>query len=94
MTTIPQTTLTSAATGKRSGFLRQASSPSCSSISGSLSVGGDELRDVPNHDALVYAIAILLSNLTGAAGQFSLGLKAPSSLSGRILPRCLWNTEE
>src|SRR6266481_7159087 len=73
MTTIPQTTLTSAATGKRSGILRQSSSILVLLFLVLFPLAATNFVTFQITMLLVYAIAILaLSILTGGSGQFSL----------------------
>jgi len=77
MTTIPQTTLTSAATGKRSGILRQASSILVLLFLVLFPLAATNFVTFQITMLLVYAIAILALNiLTGGSGQFSLGQSA------------------
>ena len=77
MTTIPQTTLTSAATGKRSGILRQSSSILVLLFLVLFPLAATNFVTFQITMLLVYAIAILALNiLTGGSGQFSLGQSA------------------
>jgi len=77
MTTIPQTTLTSAATGKRSGILRQTSSILVLLFLVLFPLAATNFVTFQITMLLVYAIAILALNiLTGGSGQFSLGQSA------------------
>ncbi len=77
MTTIPQTTLTSAATGKRSGILRQSSSILVLLFLVLFPLVATNFVTFQITMLLVYAIAILALNiLTGGSGQFSLGQSA------------------
>ncbi len=77
MTTIPQTTLTSAASGKRSGILRQTSSILVLLFLVLFPLAATNFVTFQITMLLVYAIAILALNiLTGGSGQFSLGQSA------------------
>jgi branched-chain amino acid transport system permease protein len=77
MTTIPETTLTSAATGKRSGILRQTSSILVLLFLVLFPLAATNFVTFQITMLLVYAIAILALNiLTGGSGQFSLGQSA------------------
>ena len=77
MTTIPQTTLTSAATGKRSGILRQTSYILVLLFLVLFPLAATNFVTFQITMLLVYAIAILALNiLTGGSGQFSLGQSA------------------
>jgi branched-chain amino acid transport system permease protein len=77
MTTIPQTTLTSAATGKRSGIIRQMSSMLLFLILVLVPLAATNFVTFQITMLLIYAIAILALNiLTGSSGQFSLGQSA------------------
>jgi len=77
MTTIPQTTLTSAATGKRSGILRQTSSILVLLFLVLFPLAATNFVTFQITMLLVYATAILALNiLTGGSGQFSLGQSA------------------
>src|SRR5258705_4255159 len=77
MTTIPQTTLTSAATGKRSGILRQASSILVLLFLVLFPLAATNFVTFQITMLLVYAIAILALNiLTGGSGQVFLGQSA------------------
>jgi len=77
MTTIPQATLTSAATGKRSGILRQTSSILVLLFLVLFPLAATNFVTFQITMLLVYAIAILALNiLTGGSGQFSLGQSA------------------
>jgi branched-chain amino acid transport system permease protein len=77
MTTIPQTTLTSAATGKRSGIFRQTSSILVLLFLVLFPLAATNFVTFQITMLLVYAIAILALNiLTGGSGQFSLGQSA------------------
>jgi len=77
MTTIPQTTLTSAATGKRSGILRQSSSILVLLFLVLFPLAATNFVTFQITMLLVYAIAIVALNiLTGGSGQFSLGQSA------------------
>jgi branched-chain amino acid transport system permease protein len=77
MTTIPQTTLRSAATGKRSGIIRQMSSILIFLILVLVPLAATNFVTFQITMLLVYATAILALNiLTGGSGQFSLGQSA------------------
>jgi branched-chain amino acid transport system permease protein len=77
MTTIPQTTLRSAATGKRSGIIRQMSSILIFLILVFVPLAATNFVTFQITMLLVYATAILALNiLTGGSGQFSLGQSA------------------
>src|ERR1700757_3381577 len=74
MTTIPQTTLTSAKTGKRSGMVRKTSFVLSVLILVLVPLAATNFVTFQVTMLLVYAIAILALNiLTGGSGQFSLG---------------------
>src|ERR1700757_2461311 len=77
MTTIPQTTLTSAKGGKRSVMVRQTSSVLLLLILVLVPLAATNFVTFQVTMLLVYAIAILALNiLTGSSGQFSLGQSA------------------
>src|SRR6201991_2561925 len=77
MTVIPQTTLTSGATGKRSGTLRQTSSILVLLFLVLFPLAATNFVTFQITMLLVYATAILALNiLTGGSGQFSLGQSA------------------
>src|SRR6478736_4392179 len=77
MTTIPQATLTSAATGKRSGILRQTSSILVLLFLVLFPLAATNFVTFQITMLLIYAIAVLALNiLTGGSGQFSLGQSA------------------
>jgi branched-chain amino acid transport system permease protein len=77
MTTIPQATLTSSNTGKRSGIVGQTSSALFLLILVLVPLAATNFVTFQITMLLVYAIAILALNiLTGSSGQFSLGQSA------------------
>src|SRR6476619_403093 len=77
MTAIPQATLTSAATGKRSVIIRQTSSILVLLFLVLFPLASTNFVTFQITMLLVYATAILALNiLTGGSGQFSLGQSA------------------